>query len=111
MPGQGCTDMQHIHIFSGEVTSTGLHSPGHAGSAGKGRTSWLFLTSCGWLHILEYFCRMASISVLEYWNSLELELNMTRAMSQPHSTLSSMAFFISPFLRFVNVTYTAQGHC
>ncbi len=44
------------------------------------------------------------MSVLEYWNSLELELKMTSAMSQPHSTLSSIAFFISPFLRFVNVT-------
>ena len=45
------------------------------------------------------------MSVLEYWNSLELELKMTSAMSQPHSTLSSIAFFINPFLRFVKVTY------
>ena len=51
---------------------------------------------------------MASMSVLEYWNSLEFELKMTSAMSQPHSTLSSMAFFISPFLRFVNVTCRAS---
>ena len=77
-----------------------------AGTDERGRTSWLLRTSWGWLHILEYFCRMASMSVLEYWNSLELELKMTSAMSQPQRTLSSIAFFISPFLRFVNVTCT-----
>lgn len=44
------------------------------------------------------------MSVLEYWNSLELELKMTRAMSQPHRTLNSMAFFIKPFFLFVKVT-------
>ena len=49
------------------------------------------------------------MSVLEYWNSLELELKMTSAMSQPHSTLSSIAFFISPFLRLVNVTCRQSG--
>ncbi len=49
------------------------------------------------------------MSVLLYWNSLELELKMTSAMSQSHSTLSSIAFFISPFLRLVNVTCTRGG--
>ncbi len=48
------------------------------------------------------------MSVLEYWNSLELELKMTSAMSHPHSTLSSIAFFISPFLRLVKVTCRAS---
>ena len=70
----------------------------------SGHTSWLLRTSWGWLHILEYFWSMASMSVLEYWKSLELELKMTSAMSQPHRTLSSIAFFINPFLRFVKVT-------
>lgn len=74
-------------------------------------TSWLFLTSWGWLHSLEYRCRIASISVLEYWNSLELELKMTRAMSQPHRTLSSMAFFIRPFFLLVKVTCTRHHVC
>ena len=53
---------------------------------------------------LEYLVRMASMSLLEYWNSLLFELKMTSAMSQSHRTLSSIAFFIRPFFRFVNVT-------
>lgn len=46
------------------------------------------------------------MSVLEYWKSLEFELKMTSAISQPQRTLSSMAFFIRPFFRLVNVTCT-----
>jgi len=49
------------------------------------------------------------MSALEYWNSLWLELKITSAMSQPHSTLSSIAFFIRPFLRFVKVTCTRSA--
>jgi len=40
-----------------------------------------------------------------------LELKITSAMSQPHSTLSSIAFFIRPFLRFVKVTWTRTAQC
>ena len=55
--------------------------------------------------------RMASMSPEEYWNSLLLELKMTSAIWQSHSTDSSIAFFISPFFRFVNVTCTQRPKC
>ena len=44
------------------------------------------------------------MSPLLYWNSLLLLLKITSAIWQSHSTESSIAFFIKPFLRFVNVT-------
>mmetsp|Transcript_2870 Transcript_2870/g.11843 ORF Transcript_2870/g.11843 Transcript_2870/m.11843 type:complete len:246 (+) Transcript_2870:602-1339(+) len=46
----------------------------------------------------------ALMSPLLYWNSLLLLLKITSAIWQSHSTESSIAFFIKPFLRFVNVT-------
>lgn len=51
----------------------------------------------------------ALMSPDEYWNSLLLLLKMTSAIWQSHSTDSSIAFFIRPFLRFVNVTCIAAG--
>jgi hypothetical protein len=54
---------------------------------------------------------MASMSVLEYWKSFELELKMTNAMSQPHRTLNSMAFFMRPFFLFVKVTCVVNRGC
>ena len=44
------------------------------------------------------------MSELAYWNSLLCELKMMTEILQSHNTLSSYAFFISPNLRFVNVT-------
>ena len=44
------------------------------------------------------------MSPLLYWNSLLLLLKITSAIWQSHNTESSIAFFIKPFLRFVNVT-------
>ena len=44
------------------------------------------------------------------WCSLLLELNMIRAISHSHSTLSSYAFFIKPNLRFVNVTWKISSN-
>ena len=44
------------------------------------------------------------MSVDAYWKSLLPPLKMMSATSQSHSTDSSYAFFISPNLRFVNVT-------
>lgn len=49
------------------------------------------------------------MSVLAYWNSLFVLLNIIKAISQSHSTLSSYAFFIRPNFRFVNVTYGEGG--
>ena len=55
-----------------------------------------------------YFSKTLSISpsfaLEEYWNALLFELTMTKAMSQSHKTDNSIAFFIKPFFRFVNVT-------
>mmetsp|Transcript_4986 Transcript_4986/g.10211 ORF Transcript_4986/g.10211 Transcript_4986/m.10211 type:complete len:209 (-) Transcript_4986:295-921(-) len=68
------------------------------------KRSSLFRFSCGSLQSFEYFARIVSMSALAYWNNLLFELNITSAISQSQRTLSSIAFFISPFLRFVKVT-------
>ena len=47
--------------------------------------------------------------VEEYWYSLLLQLKMMSATSQSHRTDSSMAFFMSPFLRLVNVTWRLRS--
>ena len=65
--------------------------------------SLLVRLSCGSLCSV-YLSKTRSISVLAYWNNLLELLNMISAISQSQRTLSSYAFFISPNLRFVNVT-------
>lgn len=50
--------------------------------------SELVLLSCGSLYSV-YFSRTLSMSVLAYWNNLLELLNMMRAISQSHRTLSS----------------------
>lgn len=50
-----------------------------------------------------------SISVDEYWNNLLLELKMMRAISQSHKMDNSIAFLMSPFLRFVNVAWLERA--
>lgn len=47
--------------------------------------------------------------VEEYWYSLLLQLKMMSATSQSHRTESSIAFFIRPFLRLVNVTWRLRS--
>ena len=51
-----------------------------------------------------YFSKTLSISVLAYWKSLLVLLNIIRAISQSQRTDSSYAFFIRPNFLFVKVT-------
>lgn len=62
--------------------------------------------SCGSLYSV-YLSSTRSMSVLAYWKRRLALLKMISAISQSHSTLSSYAFFISPNLRLVNVTWRA----
>lgn len=70
-------------------------------------TSMIFLLvrlSCGSLYSV-YFNSTLSISVLAYWYNLLLLENIINAISQSHSTDNSYAFFITPNLRLLKVTW------
>lgn len=60
--------------------------------------------SCGSLYSV-YFNSTLSISVLAYWYNLLLLENIINAISQSHSTDNSYAFFITPNLRLLKVTW------
>jgi hypothetical protein len=85
------------HVLNGEQEFTG-----------KKRTcankSLLVRFSCGMMGSSLNRFKTVLMSPLEYWNSLLFELNITSAIWQSQSTLSSIAFFINPFLRLVKVT-------
>ena len=72
-------------------------------------TSFIFLSifylSVSILLSIYLSCLTLSISVLAYWYSLLLLENIMRAISQSQSTESSYAFFITPNLRLLKVTY------
>ena len=70
----------------------------------RSRTSLLLRRSCGPTVSFLNRVRTWLISPLLYWNSLLLLLKITSAIWQSHKTLSSIAFFMRPFFRFVNVT-------
>ena len=65
----------------------------------------IFYLSVSILLSIYLSCLTLSISVLAYWYSLLLLENIMRAISQSQSTESSYAFFITPNLRLLKVTY------
>ena len=70
-------------------------------------TSMMFLLvrdSWGSLYSV-YLSSTLSMSVLAYWYNLLLEEKMISAISQSHSTDNSYAFFITPNLRLLKVTW------
>ena len=85
----------------------GFEQTRQAGVA-RALTSAVLFVSCGSLNSVNLSSTL-SMSVLEYWNSLFCALNTMRATSQSHNTLSSMAFFIKPFLRLVKVTWRLRS--
>lgn len=52
-----------------------------------------------------YLSRTLSMSVEAYWYNLLELLKMMRAISQSHKTLNSYAFFMTPNLRLLKVTW------
>ena len=71
--------------------------------------SLLFRFSCG--PTVSPLNRVSTwlMSPEEYWKSLLLLLKMMSAIWQSQRTESSIAFFMRPFLRFVNVTCACAG--
>lgn len=69
-------------------------------------TSIIFLlVSDSWGSLYSvYLSNTLSISVLAYWYNLLELLNMIKAISQSHKTLSSYAFFITPNFLLLKVT-------